>query len=202
MQILLNSAVIPIQGWDTWIIPYVAYIPSNAQDYTEKLHKDIWEGFFYPKIRKSFTKAWLEAWIKEIRAIQEETIPVLANVAKLSKKAMSVVGANGLKRFETFRNCEKGWDGKYSSALSNRSIAVMEYFINKFSDFKMEPSMFLTTNGNLQLGWENISGEKVELEFFPDKIEYYVEALEEEGEVYIYERNVNWLISILRENEY
>jgi len=202
MQILLNNTVIPFQERETWIIPYIPYIPSNAQVYTGKMYRDIWEGFFYPEVRKSFTEAWLEALIREIRAIQEQGIPVLANVAKLSKKAISVLGTNGLRRFETFRNYEKGWDGKFSFPLSNRSIAVMEYFINQFFDFKKEPSLFLTGNGNLQLGWENLLGQKVELEFFPDKIEYYVEAVEEEGQVDINEGNVSWLISVLKENEY
>ena len=202
MQTLLNSAVISFQGWETWSIPYIPYVPSNTQVYTGKLHRDIWEGFFYPEKRKSFTEACLETWIKEIRPIQKQTIPVLANVAKLSKKAISVLGTNGLRRFEIFRNYEKGWDGKFSFSLSNRSIAVMEYFINQFFDFKKEPSLFLTRNGNLQLGWENLFGQKVELEFFPGKIEFYVEAAEEEGQVDIYEGNVNWLISILKENEY
>ncbi len=46
-----------------------------------------------------------------------------------------------------------------------------------------------------------LSGQKVELEFFPDKIEFYIEASDEEGEINI-DGEWNWLISKLRENEY
>jgi len=43
--------------------------------------------------------------------------------------------------------------------------------------------LFLTHQGNLQLGWEDVSRNVVELEFFPDRIEYYIELLNEEGSV-------------------
>lgn len=125
---------------------------------------------------------------------------VFVNIDQLSKKTATILGKNGLERFETFKKYSKEWDGGYSLPLSNRSIAVMEYFINQFSEFNNEPSLFLTPNGNLQLGWENTHGQVIELEFYPDKIEYYIEALEIEGKVNLDKNSMDWLISILFEN--
>lgn len=39
----------------------------------------------------------------------------------------------------------------------------------------------MTGDGNLSISWEDREGKIIELEFFPDKIEYYIEIEEDEG---------------------
>ena len=45
------------------------------------------------------------------------------------------------------------------------------------------PSLFLTLKGNLSLGWEDKNGQSIEVEFYPDKAEYFIESLNEESAV-------------------
>ncbi len=126
---------------------------------------------------------------------------VLVNTDQLSEKVAKILGKNGLKRFDAFKRYPKGWDGSNGLPLSYKSIAVMEYFISYFEDFHSEPSLFLTPNGNLQLGWENTHDQVVEIEFYPGKIEFYIEALEKEGQSSLDEQSMNWLVSVLKEND-
>lgn len=204
MQNLLNSNLVAIQESGSWVS--VGYISSTHQQIDIYL-RDLWGKILYPEVRKPFReeRAWSPDTIyKIIQAIvqNQEKSPVLASVNKLSEKAKGILGANGLKRFETFKKYRWGWDGGNAIPLSNCSTAVMEYFINRFLKFMKQPSLFLTTNGNFQLGWENSRGQKVELEFFSDKIEFFIEALDEEGEINLVESGISRLISKLRENEY
>jgi len=134
------------------------------------------------------------------RETEKPLEPVFVNIDQLSEKTVTILGKNGLERFETFKKYSKGWDSGCGLPLSHRSVAVMEYFINQFSDFHSEPSLFLTPNGNLQLGWENTHGQVIELEFYPDKIEYYIEACEIEEKVNLDKKSMDWLISMLCEN--
>lgn len=126
---------------------------------------------------------------------------VFVNTDQLSEKTATILGKNGLERFESFKNYSKGWDSGYGLPLSHKSIAVMEYFISQFSNFHGEPSLFLTPNGNLQLGWENTHGQIIELEFYPDKIEYYIESLDKEGKINLDKKNMDWLTLTLKEND-
>lgn len=127
-------------------------------------------------------------------------IPI-KNTDQLSPRTIKILGENGITRFEVFKKYSEGWDGGHALPLSHRSTAVMESFINQFFEFHKEPSLFLTPDGNLQLGWENSQGQSIELEFYPNKIEYYIERSSEEGQTSLEETNINWLISELRENE-
>ena len=122
---------------------------------------------------------------------------VLVSTDTLGSKTAALLGDNGVKRFEEFKRYKDGWDHGYGRPLSNRSVAVMEFFINKFSDSINEASLFFTRDGNLQLGWEDNSGNSIELEFFPDRIEYFIESLDMEGEIEVKEADVAQLISYL-----
>lgn len=135
------------------------------------------------------------------REVEKPLETVLVNIDQLSEKTATILGKNGLERFETFKKYSKGWDSGCGLPLSHRSVAVMEYFINQFSDFHSEPSLFLTPSGNLQLGWENAHGQIVEIEFYPDKIEYYIEALDTEEQINLDKKNMDWLTLILKEND-
>lgn len=100
----------------------------------------------------------------------------------LSENSKRVIGANGVQRFEEFKQYHDGWDYGRGKALSAYSVATFEEFLRQIPELAaIEPSLFLTTNGNLQLGWEDAEGNVVEVEFFPDRIEYYIESRNEEG---------------------
>jgi len=98
----------------------------------------------------------------------------------LGFQAKQVLGLNAVKRFDLFKQYKSGWDVGRGLPLSLHSVAVMEAFISFFNDFRQEPSLFLTPEGNLQLGWEDKDNNSVEIEFFPDRIEYYIESFDEE----------------------
>lgn len=103
---------------------------------------------------------------------------------ELSDGIKKIIGENGLQRFEQFKRYDKGWEFGTAKPLSSQSIESFKLFSEQFSEpVPKEPSLFLTREGNLQLGWEDRDGNKIEIEFFPSKIEYYIEALDDEGEV-------------------
>ncbi len=101
----------------------------------------------------------------------------------LSEKAQQILGENGVQRYEQFKLYVAGWDSGDGQVLSSHSTAILEKFLNTFDSFPDEPSIFFTRNGNLQLGWEDLQSNVLELEFFPDKIEYYIASNDKEGEV-------------------
>jgi hypothetical protein len=115
----------------------------------------------------------------------------------LSGYAVQIIGEHGLQRFLNFQRYQKGWDFGRGEPLSSCSTGALEYFLNLYSAFDDEPSLFLTDNGNLSLGWESRDGGAIELEFFPDKIEYYIEKANIEGSILINKLNIDWLISTL-----
>lgn len=105
-------------------------------------------------------------------------------VDELNEDTVKIIGENGLQRFEQFKKYSEGWDFGIGKPLSFHSVASFKLFCKHLSEpIPDEPSLFLTREGNLQLGWEDKEGNKIEIEFFPNKIEYYIEALDDEGEV-------------------
>lgn len=103
---------------------------------------------------------------------------------ELNQSAVRLVGKNGLDRFQLFRHFPKGWDSGNGEPLSEQSIKTFEMYATQYSDpVKCQPSLFLTRMGHLQLGWEDKEGKRIELEFYSDKVEYFIEALDDEGEV-------------------
>lgn len=108
---------------------------------------------------------------------------LIVSVDRLSKKVAKILGSSGVQRFEEFKMYHSGWDHGYGKSLSYKSVAVMESFLSMLSILDTEPSIFFTREGNLQLGWEDKEGKVIELEFFPDRIEYYLEGRSLESEV-------------------
>ena len=108
----------------------------------------------------------------------------------LSENSKHIVGENGVRRFEEFKSYSDGWDYGRGCALSAGSLRLLNSFLKDLPELvSYEPSLFLTHQGNLQLGWEDLTGDVVELEFFRDRIEYYVEALNEEGSAGVQDRS-------------
>lgn len=108
---------------------------------------------------------------------------IIVSTGRLSKKAENILGLDGVKRFEDFKKYHEGWDHGAGKSLSLKSVAVLDYFINQYSYFHSSPSIFFTREGNLQLGWEDSQGRAIEIEFYPDRIEYYLEGKGIESEI-------------------
>ncbi len=99
----------------------------------------------------------------------------------LGETAGNILGENGVRRFGEFVRYERGWDLGRGEPLSSRSVAFVNAFLNRLPELgAFRPSLFLTHEGNLQLGWEDREGNAIEIEFGPDRVEYYLEGLGEE----------------------
>lgn len=64
--------------------------------------------------------------------------------------------------------------------MSEESVALFDDFLSGARTVPDAPSLFMTMEGNLQLGWEDVRGNAVELEFLPDSFLLYTAADEEE----------------------
>lgn len=105
-------------------------------------------------------------------------------VGALSANSQRIIGEHGVQRFEEFKRYGDGWDYGRGKPLSPRSVATFEAFLRLIPELAaVEPSLFLTTEGNLQLGWEDRERGVVEVDFLPDGVEYYVDITGEEGMV-------------------
>jgi hypothetical protein len=111
--------------------------------------------------------------------------PIDDRDVELSDFAKKVLGVYEVSRFEEFKQYPEGWDFGIGKSLSSESVKCMELFLRKYADFSEEPALFFTRNGNLQLGWSDETGQDIELEFFPDRIEYYIESISEEGSIHL-----------------
>ena len=102
----------------------------------------------------------------------------------LNAVAERVLGTDGLRRFEEFKASRPGWDFGAGAALSCESVATFNAFANAMPELvACDPSLFMTRAGNLSIGWEDEQGGKVEVEFFRDEVEYYIQSLDEEASV-------------------
>lgn len=111
-------------------------------------------------------------------------IPKLKENLFLSSEALLVVGENGKHRFDEFKRHKDGWFGGKGREMSKYSLAVFESFITKIPELKLfHPSLFLTLAGNIELGLEDKSNQSMEIEFYPDKIEYFIESFGEESSI-------------------
>lgn len=116
---------------------------------------------------------------------------------KLGENTKKVIGENGVRRFAEFKGYQQGWDYDHGDPLSISSVRILEWFLRQIPEVAVcDPSLFLTHYGNLQLGWEDSRGDSVEIEFFPNKLEYYIEALNEEDSVDL--RNIGDFINKVR----
>jgi hypothetical protein len=98
----------------------------------------------------------------------------------LSALAASILGDNGVARFEEFWSYEDGWDFGDGKVLSLKSISSLEAFFEQFAEFRRRPSLFLTQSGNLMLGWEDAANSTIELECTPDGYVLFLGATDEE----------------------
>jgi hypothetical protein len=121
----------------------------------------------------------------------------IKNTDELSHHARSLLGKNCVDRFVDFTQYKDEWDSGRGHKLSTRSVAVLESFLSVIYKFPVEPSLFFTRNGNLELGWEDSSNGKIEIEFFPDRIEYFAESKSEEESIGIADFDIRTLVQNL-----
>jgi len=120
---------------------------------------------------------------RKVRGHWAENSPQ-ADPVTLGETAIRILGENGQRRFQEFTRYQAGWDVGRGAPLSPRSATILEAFLARLPGLATyQPSIFLTHNGNLELGWEDSGGSAIEIEFWPDRIGYYFEGLDEEGTV-------------------
>jgi hypothetical protein len=115
----------------------------------------------------------------------------------LSPCARAILGGNASARFDEFRQYLDGWDFGRGHRLSAGSVAALELFLAAYPGFPTRPGLFLTPDGNLELAWENHAGQRVEIEFLPDRFQYLVEndGVDLEGEIEL--RRLSTLLTYL-----
>lgn len=94
------------------------------------------------------------------------------------------LGKRGWGRLNLFRyHYNQGWGQASRPALSPRALDAFFRFL-KDVNFPpgRQPSVFLTDEGSLELVWEDVDGQSVQVDFRPNSIEYYCAASDEGGE--------------------
>lgn len=125
----------------------------------------------------SLYRARLTPWPDEGR---QEMVYTIEWNKVISAHAAGILGENGAARFREFRDYPEGWDFGAGKALTRNSIHRMETFLQQCPHFMSEPSLFLTDRGNLMLGWEDETGNPIELEFAREGFILYLAASDEE----------------------
>lgn len=131
-----------------------------------------------------------------------KTNPIkIKSIDEPTSNMLKVLGENGVSRIERFIKIEKGWDSGKGESFSKASLGVLDNFLVKYERFPAGniPSVFLTNSGNIQIEWEDLEGNNVEVEFFEKHFEYYFGATDEEGKYDISE--IDQLISEIRKIE-
>lgn len=103
----------------------------------------------------------------------------------LSKSAKKALREHNVARFAEFAALKDGWHFGQGETMQPDSLVVLESFLSAYSTFPERLSLFLSEEGNLELAWRSENNETTALEFYADRIGYYIETLEDEGEVEI-----------------
>ena len=111
----------------------------------------------------------------------------LQSTDDLPQDIQDKIGENSYIRYKEFRDYYKdGWGYENGKSLNASSTASFISFLRLCADKDFSTaSLFLTVDGNLQLVWEDADNCEIDLEFFPDRIEYYMEKTEKDGVIRI-----------------
>ena len=99
---------------------------------------------------------------------------IAETIAQAHKTLISKIGENAAERFSNMTEYHDNWGGNNEKCLSPYSVRTMCMFLDAVDKFDTVPSIFLTNEGTLQLGWEDADGNEIEIDFLPDLIYYYV----------------------------
>lgn len=115
---------------------------------------------------------------------------------RITESMINNLDTHEINRIEEFSTYSDGWDFGKGKKLSTNSLHSLDIFLNKFSSFPPEePSVFMNTDGNIELEWENEKGSSFIIEFLPDGFSYYFDSIDEEAEIKI--NNIDLLIEKL-----
>jgi hypothetical protein len=101
----------------------------------------------------------------------------------LGAEAAAALGVRGVKRLKAFQQLQPGWDSGRGEALQIDSLRALSSF---FEETMLRPprlSVFMSGEGHLAVSWTDSKDQLIELEFFPDRIEFFIEATGDEGSV-------------------
>jgi hypothetical protein len=99
----------------------------------------------------------------------------------LNDSVRQIIGENGVTRLREFARYEQGWDLGRGKPLAPRSVVVLNAFLTQLPQLAAySPSLFMTHEGNLELGSEDSEGRSISIEFYPERLDYYLEGLAEE----------------------
>lgn len=102
-------------------------------------------------------------------------------INEITPAMRNALGEEGAERIRRFMETKDGWDFGRGKRFSKVSLAVLERFLQQNPPLPSKVFEYLTANGNVQLEWTDEKGEDFEIEFFPDRFEYYFTATGEEG---------------------
>lgn len=134
----------------------------------------------YDNVRSYPDAITRESWIKGFQKVPQFNFP---RPLQLSSKAVEALGAHNVGRFAELVSLKDGWHLGQGKSLQAASLRSIELFLAQYSSFPERCSLFLSEQGNLELVWRSEKNETTSLEFYADRIEYYIETLDEEGEV-------------------
>ncbi len=115
-----------------------------------------------------------------VRAREPAKAALTRTLPELSRRASTILGANGVARFNEFLSYHAGWDFGRGQVLSRNSLLRMEQFLEEHPNFRRRPSLFFTEEGNLALGWEDPADKMIELEFSTEGYTLYLEGADDD----------------------
>ena len=113
----------------------------------------------------------------EVGLLQDQSSALISDAAK------AAIGSEGYKRLENFFRLSGGWDGSASKPIDLNSVGVFSKFFAETAICPNQLGVFMSSQGNVVVNWQDQDNQLVELEFLPSGIEYFIERSGEEGTV-------------------
>lgn len=113
--------------------------------------------------------------------------------------AAVAIGSRGVDRLLGFKSLAPGWDGEDSHALSLQSLQRFSEFFSASQLTSLGVAVFMSHAGNVVINWHDGKGRLIEIEFFPKKIEYFVESSALDDSVLISEDGMSRVYEIIRD---
>lgn len=104
---------------------------------------------------------------------------------KLLQKTKEILGENNLERLNFFWNEKEGWYFGNGEILSEIAVINLNYFCIFTEKIPYIISIFMGHEGSLEILWRNENHQLFDIEFYKDRIEYYLEVIEEEETIKI-----------------
>lgn len=153
-----------------------SFLQPNPFRLTTSSYEDV-----FPRKRSRYTPIPSQ---QRIFLMAQSVEPKQKENLSLSSDAIKILGENGKRRFNEFKLYPDCWFGGGGNKISKYSVEVFERFIKKLPELKkFHPSIFLTLDGNISLGFEDKNHKSIEIEFYSGKVEYFIESLDEDTSV-------------------